>query len=489
MADAKVTLPSEGRLTGYSLARLLGGMGAVHATGALDIVRKKLVRRFVFDGGRLAVLVSNAREDRLADWLVTHGDLGGVPPEVLTPMLQSLADMPLTGAALLGSGLVARQHMVTLMREHLLAMLTECATWTDATFAIRPGRLPLGAEPSADWPAIAAALHLAREETARSKRPLPLPTLVVSLAPPDALDDPELSLTERDVLLSCTAATEVALLGRRLSSRPFEEVQAALASLSRAGLLVAGERPVPVEAAAGEAPGGEPELTREALERWLAAAAHEDFAGLLGVAPNEDPGSIRRAYYRTVRRFHPDRFREGEFASRHKEVELAFRLVHEALAILTDPVARSDYEARKRKQAAPVRNLAAEAAELFQRAVAAVRSGRRTDAVTLLEQAAGRAPEEPSYALHLSLLLLGNPARRRDAVERLAALARQHAQRADVLAAHALALSKAGQAQEATAAARKAIALDARQPLARALTGDAEGLRAVKEDPFLALLF
>ena len=83
MAGAKVTLPSEGRLAGYSLPRLLGGLGAVHATGALDIVRKKLVRRFVLDGGRLAVLVSNAREDRLADWLIGHGDLADVPPDVL----------------------------------------------------------------------------------------------------------------------------------------------------------------------------------------------------------------------------------------------------------------------------------------------------------------------------------------------------------------------------------------------------------------------
>ena len=79
-----MTLPREGRFAEHACAALLGGLWLVRATGALDITRRKLVRRFVLGHGRLQALVSNARDDRFFDWLVARGDLAAADPSRLT---------------------------------------------------------------------------------------------------------------------------------------------------------------------------------------------------------------------------------------------------------------------------------------------------------------------------------------------------------------------------------------------------------------------
>ncbi len=264
-------------------------------------------------------------------------------------------------------------------------------------------------------------------------------------------------------------------------------MQAALGALWRAGLLV------DAGAAAAAAPEDEGELTAEALDRWLAAAAAEDFDALLGVAPAADPGTVRKAYYRTVRRYHPDRFRGGPFAARHREVEQAFRLVHEAVQVLSDPALRAERDARRAgaSAAAPVpqRGPAEVAAEAYARAQDALEAGKRADALQQLERAVAALPNEPTYLLHLGLLLAANPARRAEGLERLATLARAESGRVDVLSGYALALVRAGRAAEASPLLATVRRLDPRQPTLLALSGDEAGKRTVRQDPFLALFF
>ena len=203
-----------------------------------------------------------------------------------------------------------------------------------------------------------------------------------------------------------------------------------------------------------------------------------------------DPGEVKQAYYRTVRRFHPDRFREGPFASRYREIEQAFRLLHEALGVLTDPQVRVEWERRRRMApAGTARMPSAEAADLLVRATGALRAGRRGEAVNLLEQAVRKIPGEATYGIHLGLLLLNNPTRRTEAAAMLEDLARRNPARAEAHAAHALALSVTGHPSETQAALRRAFALDAGNTLALALTRNADAIRQARLDPYLALFF
>jgi tetratricopeptide (TPR) repeat protein len=462
------------------LARLLGTLGVVRATGVLDITRAKLVRRFVLRDGRLQALVSNGREDRFFDWLITRGDLAALSPEKLVAAHQALAQRTLTAAFVLAEEMVSKDGVAPLLRDHLFDLLLDSARAGDAHFAIHPGRTDLGDEPTADWPAVAAALKLARDETASARKSSPLPEAVAAVASIEDLSEAGLEPLEEEVMAACSSAVEVAALVDRLRGRDAGEVQAVLGALLRAGLL------------APAAPAEEEfrSVTEDALERWLAAAGAEDFPGLLGVSPKADPATVRRAYYRTVRKFHPDRFREGPLAGRHAEVEAAFRLVNEALSLLTDPQARADREARLRRQqttAAP-RDPREVAREYSEKALSALRQGRRIEAITMLGRAAQVAPDEPLYSLHLGLLLLGNPARRGEAATRLLSLADAHPDRADVLGACALALAKTGRPTESAAMRKRALALDPRQITARLAGGEATAVKDAKSNPFLAPL-
>ncbi|MBP1612470.1 MAG: hypothetical protein H6Q01_1133, partial [Acidobacteria bacterium] len=56
-------IPPDGRLGTTALETLLGMLGAVRATGAVDLKRRKLVRRLVLEQGVIRAILSNAIED------------------------------------------------------------------------------------------------------------------------------------------------------------------------------------------------------------------------------------------------------------------------------------------------------------------------------------------------------------------------------------------------------------------------------------------
>ncbi len=475
-AGPELKIPREGRLAAHPLAALLGPLGLLGATGVLDVQKKKLVRRFVLREGRLLAAVSNARQDRLAEWLVEGGRLGAEAGERLAAALADAGESPLVGAWLLREGHVPAEGLPALLREHLVELLRETAAWGDATFRVTPGRLDLGAEPVADLPALEVALLLAREEADRMKRPR-LPEGVRRVVEPEGLplEDDERRLVE-------AAAEPVALdrLGEQLGTTEAGLARPLLALL-RVGLLVPA---APPEEEAGF--DLDREMTAEELDRWLAAARTRDVHGLLGIRPGAAPGAVRQAWYKAVRRFHPDRFRTGPFADRRSEVEEAFRVLHEVYEELTDPAAAA---ARKKQVLAQeVRQPSAQAvaARWRERARQAALEGQRADAVDCLEKALEAHPDDVDAARDLCLLLLGNPARRQDALRRLAELAAKYPARADILAARAVGLFRAGKEREAELLLDRVERLDPALPLLRALRGDPSARARVRENPFLA---
>ncbi len=475
-AGPELKIPREGRLAAHPLAALLGPLGLLRATGVLDVQKKKLVRRFVLRDGVLLAVVGNARQDRLAEWLLESGRLGGEAAERLAEALPEAGDAPLLAGWLLEQGFVSGEDLPGLVRDHLVALLRETASWGDATFRVVPGRLALGAEPTADLPALEAALLLAREEAERLKRPR-LPEGVRRVTGPGELPlaDPERALLE--------AAAEPVGLDRLAERTGTSEAGLArlLLTLLRVGLLVPA---APPEEEAGF--DLDREMTDEELDRWLAAARTRDAHGLLGIRPGASPGAIRQAWYKAVRRFHPDRFRTGPFAGRRAEVEEAFRVLHEVYEELTDPAAAA---ARKRQvlaQEAHQPSAQAVAARWRERARKAALDGQRADAVDCLEKALEAHPDDVDAARDLCLLLLGNPARRQDALRRLAELAAKYPARADILAARAVGLLRTGKEREAELLLDRVERLDPSLPLLRALRGDPSARARVRENPFLA---
>ncbi|GAB4224206.1 MAG: hypothetical protein Kow0062_25560 [Acidobacteriota bacterium] len=478
-----LTIPQEGRLgTTAALPTLLGRLGLVGATGVFAVSRRRLVRRFVLDGGRLEQMVSNAREDRFVDWLLA-GDHGlRSDHQQKLAQLSGEHDGPLTAALVVSLGALRGERIAATLRAWLGEMLADALSWKDGSFAIQPGRVRLGDEPCAAWPLVEIALHLAREHPPR--RAVRLPDGIASGIDGERLGGLELDTIERALLEHLDEPRRAAEVPGSLDGARREDAQKALERLWYAGLIVPARPPGQVDGREEERARGP--VTEQEIRAFIAAAEREDFAALLGVAPAADPAEIRRAYYRTVRRFHPDRFREGPFAALQREIEAAFRLVHEAPEILTDPRARQRWE--QSKQAPKVADPHEMARSMLARARQMVAAGRRVDAVALLEKAGRSAPDDPDIQTTLAILLAGNPRRRAEAIATLRRLAGTYPSRTDIHGGLALALARSGEAAEAQKIAARVLELDPSADAARALRGDAAAAARVRQDPLLAPL-
>jgi tetratricopeptide (TPR) repeat protein len=477
-----VKIPPEGRLATTPLETLLGMLGAVRATGVVDLRRKKLVRRLVLDQGVIRAILSNATEDRLLEWLLSRGELAELDKDRLDALRAALGAQPLAAGFLVAHGALPAERAQALLMAHAGEILADAAGAPDTAFEVRAGKLELGPEPAVGWPAAAAAVLLARGR-ARARGPAMPARVAAAIDPADAAFVATLGLSddERAVLAALAQPLGVTELAARAAPVPAAAARAALDLLVRAGL---------VEAAVVEAGGADDEPLEEvdesAIKRWIAAAAAENLPALVGCAPGASPTEARRGYYRTVRRFHPDRFRQGPFAGYYKEIENAFRLLHEAIEVLTDPQARARWD--KQKKGPEIIPPARIARRLYEQARETAAAGRRLESFELLERAWKTDASDPKIAVAAALLLFGNPRRRPEAVERLAALARSVPGSPVVLGALALCLARSGREVEARSWLAKAQREGGRELVVRLAAGDPAAAADGRRDPFLAPL-
>lgn len=475
VAARELKLPPEGRLASRPLEALLGLLGVLRATGVLDITRKKHLRRFVIVDGALLTMISNARDDRFLEWYL-HEVGTALSEEQQTSLLDDAGQATLTAGYLIRHQIVELGALPDLVRRYLERQLSSTAAWNDATYKITPGRIALNGEPEARLPALGAALVLARAKLLEAKRPPPPPAQVVAATGWVDLGLP-LTAEERLLLERAEGAVRSAEL-----TRESDQYERALAVLVRVGLM----QEAAIAAEEQHDDGLTQDVTEGELRQWLDAAAQENLAGLLEVPPHADPALVRKAYYRTVRRFHPDRFRNGPLAAYHPQVEAAFHLVHDAQEVLTSTVAREAWERRRQNPTAPDPGRAAR--DHFARARQALQQGRRGEAVDYLERAVKLPAHEATHELFLWLLLLGNPRRRGEALKQLEALAAANPGRSDIMAGVALALVRNGQDAAGKALARQTLQLNPTELLARAINGNADAQAEAKRDPLLAAL-
>jgi predicted Zn-dependent protease with MMP-like domain len=75
----------------------------------------------------------------------------------------------------------------------------------------------------------------------------------------------------------------------------------------------------------------------------MPATTQRDYYGILGVAPDADAATIRRAFWRLAKLWHPDRYRTAPDQLR-EQAERRMRLLTEAHAVLGDPARRAEFD-------------------------------------------------------------------------------------------------------------------------------------------------
>jgi len=168
----------------------------------------------------------------------------------------------------------------------------------------------------------------------------------------------DLSPEEGFLLSRIDGATSQALL-REVGGLPAAEVDRCLERWARAGVVVfaggarASAAPdpapeVPAAAEPGPAEGVDPSLDMpvevqrsvQAMEARLDRPYHE----ILGVGVEADPRTIKRAYFRLSKQFHPDRYFRRNIGPYAERLERVFRRIAEAYELLSDPTTRAEIQ-------------------------------------------------------------------------------------------------------------------------------------------------
>ncbi|MDG2049762.1 MAG: J domain-containing protein [Myxococcota bacterium] len=140
------------------------------------------------------------------------------------------------------------------------------------------------------------------------------------------------------------------------------------------------------------------ETIRQQIEKWATSLDETDHFAVLGITPEASPASVKKAYLRAAKAYHPDRLAGLGLQDLRPMASKVFARMGEAFEVLSDPTARSDYEAMQRGEySREDAQRAAQAETLFRKAEVLVKMGDFDSAVDFLRPAVDLWGEEPEY--------------------------------------------------------------------------------------------
>jgi len=159
---------------------------------------------------------------------------------------------------------------------------------------------------------------------------------------------------------------------RAVGGLPPADVDRCIADWARAGIVLfggSGPRARGDAAAPARAPrdrGASPDAGAPAIDPGLEIAPEAQqgiltmearlerpYHEILGVAPDADTRTVKRAYFALSKEFHPDRYFRREIGPFRERLEAIFRKLVEAYELLSDPAVRAEVQRSLEAEAAP----------------------------------------------------------------------------------------------------------------------------------------
>jgi Flp pilus assembly protein TadD len=137
--------------------------------------------------------------------------------------------------------------------------------------------------------------------------------------------------------------------------------------------------------------------------------AELDHYSLLGVARNADAGTIKRAYLKAAKRFHPDALLRLGLAELHAQSNELFARIGKAHAVLSDPAARRAYDDEAGGMEDAEAQRLAQAEGFFRKGEVLARKGAFAEALQFLAPAVELWPDDPAYRMELGWALYKQP--------------------------------------------------------------------------------
>ena len=410
---------------------------AVHRrTGVLEIRRRQVWKKVMFDQGVPVDCRSNLVHETLGRYMVIEGKLSD---EDFTAALGRAASrgVPL-GEELLERGLVTPDDLFKILQANLAKKLLDLFTWREGEFQVED-EMPSGDSSlkiRVPQLILTGVTKLApQEEVDMAVGPLVGQKLCLHPSPPIPLE--EIRMSQRQSQL-----VEAARTGRRMgeiaeaTGLSVDEITRLLYALMVLGLIVPESRmpksalsstgsfrapilqpppapaaPPPPQAAPAVDP-GEAERRRNAVMQAYLVYRRQDAFDLLGVPEEATLPVVHQKFLEFARRFAPWSFQTPELAGVEEKAQDLFLAGAQAYGELTDAEKRNtllfrrktlrEERARKAPSMHQIKTDLLDSEAQFKKGKAALEAGRHKDALMLLEFASDCDPQNSLYAAELA---------------------------------------------------------------------------------------
>lgn len=418
-----VAIPEHGRLEETPFPRLLLDLYRGRFSGTLMLTRDRVGKRFLLHEGVPVYAESNLASESLGVQLMDAGKLSRADYQRVGAYVER--ERCKEGRALLDLELLDARGLFVALKDQVRIRLLECFAWPRGEFHVDPGSqpspearplradlLPLLQEGLAAHWSTERILQQLEPDMDRYARPgRRFEDLARRLLRDESVDALLAGLDgERTLWRVVQAArTPLALAAcwvlHAAGGLAFTQAPASAGGPSEVELVVAGSAPVRSEAAAAKNPARRP-LDPHALETLGAEIAERferlgdlDHYALLGVARSADAASIKAAYHRAAKAYHPDALAraglDGETRARASRV---FAEIGKAHAVLADSARRRAYDESLTRQGDEVdADRLANAETNYRKGEILVRQGNFRGAVDYLRAAVDLWPEEAAY--------------------------------------------------------------------------------------------
>lgn len=402
----KERLSIEGDLSETSLPRILHNLYSLRATGLLHLESQSIKKVIYIRNGYPIFVRSNLVREFLGQLLVRSGALSTEDLERSLAFSQDKGQRH--GMALLEMRLITPHQLNDALHNQVVEKLLDIFSWEEGRYKFiqacefKEGVTSIDLSP-ANLILQGLRNYASRDQSLKILKPYldqyPLP----AENPLYRFQEIQLSLKDQRILESCRGDLTLSeLLKRNLLSR--KEVEPLLAALLCTGILIARQEPAAVQAACGCEESIQELARREAFLKDYVWMMEQDYFTLLGVSEADSREQVRKAYFKLVKTYHPDRFFEDDTLIDLKDkVNSLFQRISDAHETLCDSTARARYindrSGKTQKSGTNLETLL-QAETAFQRGMVLFRTRKYEEAQQFFAQALDLSPNEAEYLLY-----------------------------------------------------------------------------------------
>ncbi len=373
-------------------------------TGLLHLHHGEAKKVIYIKGGYPVFSRSNVLGECLGRMLVREGMITQVDCDQSVEI--SKKSGRLQGTVLIQMGLLTPQDLKTVLERQVTEKLLSTFAWRNGTLYFEPGKnFKKGVTQIRLSPASLILQGINRYWTIKQidefLYPFASDYLCQSTNPKYRFQDIDLGNRGMKVLKSCQGQKRLQDI---LEQHPLarREVQKLIAALLISEMLE--RHATPQQGDAEDHVDADIAMIDEKLRRKILndyqRIMDANYFDALAVDRSSDSGTIRRAYYKLAKEYHPDRYL-GSDLSREMSIKVneMFQYITQAYTVLSDPVTRTDYldeliNGPKKKIDI---NQVIEAESAYQEGIALLRVRRFSTAANMLKKAVELSPEEPEY--------------------------------------------------------------------------------------------